>query len=78
LSQEEVQLIHTIMTKRIKTYGNSLTETVEELPKEARAQKATPRIIRGILEFISEDRLAWDQIKQMGALNIGTWKVSLA
>lgn len=78
LSKQEVSSILSIMSDREKRYGAALTDTVSELPDEVRARKATPRIIRGLLEFMSEDRLTWDQIQQMGALDIGLWKVSMA
>lgn len=78
LSKREVSSILNIMAERKTRYGAPLTETVSELPDEVRARKATPRIIRGLLEFMSEDRLTWDQIRRMGALDIGLWKVSMA
>lgn len=78
LSQEDVRSIYEIERWRTTEYGNSLTDTVDELPPEVRAKVATPRIIRGILRLIKEDRLTWDQIRQMGALDIGNWTISVA
>lgn len=78
LSNADVSSILGIMEERRTRYGKSLTDTVCELPPEVRARVAIPRIIRGILEFISEDRLTWDQIRQMGALDLGQWTVSVA
>jgi hypothetical protein len=78
ISRKEISAISNIMSERSKKYGASLTDTVAELPGEVRARTAVPRIIRGLLEFLSEDRLTWDQIRQMGALNIGSWTVSIA
>jgi hypothetical protein len=42
------------------------------------ARKAAPRIIRAILELTSSEwRLTCDQIQRMGALDIGSWTVSI-
>jgi hypothetical protein len=84
LSSEEVAAIHDIKSERQQKYGNPLTDTVGQLPDEVRARKALPRIMRGLFEFMSaahtnrEDRLTWDQIRRIGALDIGDWKVSVA
>jgi hypothetical protein len=78
LTKDALAAINKIMTQRQKRYGAPLTDTVSELPDDVRARIATPRIVRGLLEFVSEDRLTWDQVRQMGALDIGSWKVSIA
>lgn len=78
LSKEDVSSILTIMKERQARYGKPLTNTVDELPREVRARVAVPRIVRGILEFISEDRLTWNQIRQMKALDLGQWTISIA
>jgi hypothetical protein len=79
LSRQEASSIQSIMSKRLARYGKPATDTVAESPDDVRARKATPRIIRGILEFTSSEwRLSWDQIQRMGALDIGNWKVSMA
>jgi hypothetical protein len=77
LSKKEVSAIRKIMAWRKKRFENSLTTTVTELPDEVRAKTATPRLVRGILEFMSEDGLTFEQIRQMDALNIGSWKIRL-
>jgi len=77
LSKQDVFAINALMSERQKRYGASLTDTVAELPEGVRARIAEPRIVRGILEFVSEERLTWDEIRKMGALDIGSWKVSL-
>lgn len=78
LSKDEASSIQSIISKRMKRYGNPATDTVAELPDEVRARKAAPRIIRGILELTSSEwRLTWDQIQRMGALDIGSWTVSM-
>lgn len=78
LSEKDVSLILEIMKERQARYGKPLTETVTELPPDVRARVAVPRIVRGIFEFASEDRLSWEQIQQMGALELGNWKISIA
>ena len=78
LSTTEIAEIQKIMEWRAGQYGRPLTETVDELPPDVRARTATPRIIRGILELISEDRLTFEEIRQMGALDIGRWTVEMA
>lgn len=78
ISEKDVAAILEIMEWRRKEYGKPLTETVDELPPDLRARVAIPRIVREILEFISEDRLTWDQIRQMKALDLGQWTVSIA
>lgn len=78
LSQEDVSLILGIQKERQARFGNPLTDTVDELPPEVRARVAIPRLVRGILEFISEERLSWDQVRQMKALDFGQWTISIA
>lgn len=78
LSQEDVSLILDIQKERQARFGNPLTDTVDELPPEVRARVAIPRLVRGILEFISEERLSWDQVRQMKALDFGWWTISIA
>jgi hypothetical protein len=77
LSREDVSSIMEIMQWRQKKFGHPLTETVAELPAAVRARVAIPRIIRGLFEWLNEDRLTWDQIQQMNALDIGHWTVSI-
>lgn len=78
LNKRDLSAINEIMSKRREQYGAPLTETVGELPDDVRARIAAPRIIRGILEFLSEERLTWEQVRQMGALDIGHWTISIA
>ncbi|MBF0147129.1 MAG: hypothetical protein HQL85_13265 [Magnetococcales bacterium] len=78
ISQKDVSAIRNIMEWRREKYGKPLTDTVDELPPDVRARVAIPRIVRGIFEFISEDRLTWDQIRQINGLQIGQWSVSIA
>jgi hypothetical protein len=77
LSKRELSAIKKIMSKRIKRFGAPLTDTVMELPNEIRDRIAAPMIIRCILQFLCEDRLTRDQVGQMGAFDIGLWKVLL-
>lgn len=78
LSKVDISLISKIQEWRQKRYGKPLTDTVDELPPEVRARVAIPRIIRGIFEFLSEDRLTWNQVREMKALDIGQWTISIA
>jgi len=55
-----------------------MIDIISELPADLRARIAIPRIVRGLLEFASEDNLAWDQIRKIGALDLGSWTTSLA
>ncbi|KGS17760.1 hypothetical protein AQ908_27685 [Burkholderia pseudomallei] len=73
-----MSLILDIQKERQARFGNPLTDTVDELPPEVRARVAIPRLVRGILEFISEERLSWDQVRQMKALDFGRWTISIA
>lgn len=77
LSSEDISSILSISQEHRVRYGKPLIDTVGELPREVRARVAIPRIIRGILEFISEDRLTWNQIRQMKALDLGLWTTSI-
>lgn len=78
LSNEDISAISKIKEWRQERYGRPLTETVEELPLEVRARVAIPRIIRGIFEFLREERLTWDQVRQMKVLDVGQWTISIA
>lgn len=78
LSRDDLAMIQAIMKKRYERYGNTATDTVGELPSDIRARVAVPRLIRGILEYVDEDRLSWEQIRQMKALDFPAWTVSVA
>ena len=77
LSKADVSALCDIMETRRKRFGSPLTDTVSELPDNIRARKATPRIIRGVLDFLDEDRLSRDELRDMKALEIGSWSVSI-
>jgi hypothetical protein len=78
LSRKDVSSIMDIMRKRQAMYGKTLTDKVGDLPSDIRSRVAVPRIIRGILEFLDEDRLTWNQIRGMRALSIGDWTIEMA
>lgn len=78
LNAADLSAIWDIMETRRNRFGSPLTDTVSELPDDIRARKATPRIIREVLNFLDIDRLSWDEIRTMKALEIGSWKVSIA
>lgn len=50
-----------------------MTRQVGELPDAVRARAAIPRIVRGILEFKSLDRLTDEEIWRLGAFDLGQW-----
>jgi hypothetical protein len=78
LTKADVSSILTLRQQRQSRYGKPLTDSVDELPPQVRAKVAVPRIIRGLFDFVSEDRLSWEQIRAMQALNLGQWSVSIA
>lgn len=78
LSHADMASISAIMKERVKMFGNPATNTVGELPDEVRARVAMPRIIRGIYEFVNEDRLTWEQVRQMRAFDIHLWSAEVA
>jgi hypothetical protein len=49
-----------------------------ELPDDVKARKALPLIVRSLINLMIQDRLTWDQLREMGALDIGSWKITLA
>jgi hypothetical protein len=59
-------------------YKKPITQIVSELPDAVRARAAIPRIVQGILEFKTVDRLPADQIRALGAFDIGSWTYELA
>jgi hypothetical protein len=77
LSKEDLAAINSIKKMRRERFGHELTTTVADLPDGVRARVAIPRIVRGIFEFISEDHLTWDRIRQMRATEIGSWSFSI-
>jgi hypothetical protein len=77
LSSDELAMIQAIINERTERYGHAATDTVSELPSEIRARVAVPRLIRGLLDYVDEDRLPWDQIRHMRALDLTAWTVSI-
>jgi hypothetical protein len=77
LSKADLAVMQHIMKKRTQRYGQPLTDTVSELPAMVRAVVAIPRLIRGLLEYVDEDRLTWDQLRHMRALDLPSWTVSI-
>lgn len=78
LSAKDGASIMSKMQEHQDRYSKPMSEMVSELPSEVRSRIAIPRIVNGIFEFLSEDRLTWEQIRQMSALDIGLWRFSLA
>lgn len=77
LSKADLGAIQAIIKERTHRYGQPLTDTVSELPDAVRATIAIPRLIRGLLEFVDEDRLTWDQVRHIKALDLPSWTVSI-
>ncbi|WP_197464507.1 hypothetical protein [Thalassospira xiamenensis] len=78
LSSEDIAAIMAIMARRQERYGKPLTTTVDELPPEVRSRVAIPRLIRGIMEFMSEDKFDWNAIRAIGANQLGQWTIEIA
>jgi hypothetical protein len=77
LSKADLAVMQDIMKERTQRYGQPLTDTVSELPAKIRAVVAIPRLIRGLLEYVDEDRLTWDQVRNIRALDLPSWTVSI-
>lgn len=62
----------------LEKHKKPMSPIVAELPDAVRARVAIPRIVQAIVEFGSVDRLTRDQIRQLGAFDIGGWTYELA
>lgn len=58
-------------------FGNPIVECVSELPAGVRAKVAIPRIIRGLLELISESQCTWEEVRRKKLLHLGSWAYSI-
>ncbi|WP_188130042.1 restriction endonuclease [Roseovarius litoreus] len=71
--------IEIIKAKRVEMFNNPLTTTVDELPDDVFAQVAFPRIMRGILEELSDEmRTPAPTLMAEGWFNIGQWNLEIA
>ena len=64
--------------KFLAKYKKPMTHSADELPDAVRARAAVPRIVQSILEFRTVDRLPEEQIRALGAFDIGQWKYEQA
>ena len=64
--------------KFLAKYKKPMTPSVDELPDAVRARAAIPRIVQSILEFRALDRLTEEQIRALGAFDVGQWKYEQA
>ncbi len=78
VTKKEAALVFGAEQKFLARYKKPMTQSVDELPDAVRARAAIPRIIRGILEFRTLDRLTEEQIRALGAFDIGHWKYEQA
>lgn len=78
LTKQEAASVMRREQEFLKKYKKPMSPIVAELPGAVRARAAVPRIVQAILEFGSVDRLARDQIRALGAFDIGEWTYELA
>lgn len=79
LNEAALTSIDAIKGKRLEMFGKPLTTTVDELPDDVFTQLAVPRIIRGILEQLGEERLTpIATLKHEDWFNIGQWELEIA
>jgi hypothetical protein len=78
VTTEEAAAVMRAEQKHLAKYKMPITPGVDELPEAVRARAAIPRIVQGILEFRTLDRLKEEQIRALGAFDIGHWKYEQA
>ena len=78
VTREEAALVMGAEQKFLSKYKKPMTPSVDELPDAVRARAAIPCIVQGILEFRMVDRLTEQQIRALGAFDIGQWKYEQA
>jgi len=64
--------------KHLAKYKKPMAPVVGELPDAVRARAAIPCIVQGILEFRMVDRLTEEQVRALGAFDVGQWKYEQA
>lgn len=72
----QAQTILDLMEERRIRYGKPLTDTVDELPPEVRADVAIPAVISSILRLMDK-RKDVEQLREHGFFEIGQWRVGL-
>jgi hypothetical protein len=78
VTKEEATSVMGAEQKHLAKYKKPITPSVDELPDAVRARAAIPRIVQGILEFRTLDRLTEEQIRALGAFDVGQWKYEQA
>jgi hypothetical protein len=78
ITKEEAASVMKAQQKHLAKYKKPMVPIVDELPNELRARAAIPRIIQSIVEFGSINRLTEQQIRALGAFDVGFWKYEQA
>jgi hypothetical protein len=78
LLRDDVAIMQAKMGERFRRYGQTLTNTVMELPESILGRLAVPRLVRDIVESQQEDRLTHDQMRAEGRFDLGSWTVDMA
>jgi hypothetical protein len=78
VTKEEAASVMGAQQNFLKKYKKPMIPSVDELPDAVWARAAIPRIVQGILEFRTLDRLTEEQIRALGAFDIGQWKYEQA
>ena len=78
VTTKEAEAVMRAEQKHLVKYKKPIIRSVDELPQVVRARAAIPRIVQGILEFRTLDRMKEEQIRELGAFDIGHWKYEQA
>ena len=78
VTKEEAASVMGAQQKHLARHKKPVAPSVDELPDAVRARAAIPRIVQGILEFRMLDRLTEEQIRALGAFDVGHWKYEQA
>jgi hypothetical protein len=78
VTTEEAASVMRAQQRHLTKYKKPMTPSVDELPDALRVRAAIPRIVQGILEFRTLDRLTEEQIRALGAFDVGQWKYEQA
>jgi len=78
VTAEEAASVMRAQQKHLVKYKKPMVPSADELPEPVRARAAIPRIVRGILDFRTLDRLTEERIRALGAFDVGQWKYEQA
>lgn len=67
--------IEDIKRRRRDQFGETLTDSVFELPYRARGAYALPAVLARIQRICEEEKRTWEEIEQAGYLDFLAWKV---